>query len=85
MVSILVFPHGISLPFLCSFLANTNFTAMSNYKNPYLKDNEKRYNFVPHLKFKKVKQVSRTRYRQLLRGSIPLAKLLEDTGNLSIH
>lgn len=48
---------------------------MSNYKNPYLKDNEKRYNFVPHLKFKKVKQSPRTKIRQLLRSMLPLVRL----------
>jgi len=52
---------------------------MSNYKNPYLKDNEKRYNFVPHMKFKKVKQSSRTKIRQLLRSMLPLIKPKEDT------
>lgn len=52
---------------------------MSNYKNPFLKDNEKRYNFVPHLKFKKVKSVPRTRFRQHLR-SIPLGQALAESG-----
>lgn len=49
---------------------------MSNYKNTYLKDNEKRYNFVPHLKFKKVKQLSRTRIRQQLRSNLSYTEML---------
>ena len=59
---------------------------MSTYKNPFLKDNEKRCNFVPHLKFKKVKSIPRTRFRQQLRSSIPLHQALVDIWcDLSIH
>jgi len=53
---------------------------MGNYKNPFLKDNEKRYNFVPYMKLKKVKQVPRNRFRQKLRSSIPLGQVFSDRG-----
>ncbi|WP_256006830.1 hypothetical protein [Pedobacter deserti] len=43
---------------------------MSNYRNPHIKENERRYNFVPHLKFKRVKVISRGRIRQQLRASL---------------
>jgi len=45
---------------------------MSNFKNPFIKDNEKQQNFVSHLNLKKVKQFSRSRFRQQLRVSIQL-------------
>ena len=54
---------------------------MSNYKNPNLEDNEKRYSFGPHLKFKKVKSFPRTRSRQQLRSSIPLYQMLTEVGS----
>jgi len=75
----LVFPYGISLPSIYSFLAETIITAMRNYEKPYFKDIVKRERFVPHLKFRKVKRPPRMNIRQLLRNMLPLVKPSEET------
>jgi hypothetical protein len=59
--------------------------AMSDFKNRYYKK-ERLHNFVPHLKLKKVKQAPRTKFRQVLRSSIPFGQILNRPGiDMDIH